>query len=408
MRKRYTKIGCLVEKNQSILVLGPRGTGKSYYINYLLESKSEKIVIDLLDTELYSRFLKNPGQLSKIVRYKLESHKNVIVFIDEVQKVPALLDEVHRLIETIGDRVVFILTGSSARKLRKSHANLLAGRAIYIPFFPFSLMEIDLVKGIDKAMQYGTLPKAFLDNDVFLIENYLRTYTHIYLKEEIQQESLTRNIDVFSRFLEFAAFENGHPINYSKIAKQLGVSLKTVQGHYQILEDTLIVTKIPAWTFSIRKQMIQMPKYYFFDNGVLNSLTGELKTELKESSYRFGRLFENLVVNEIIRYNELMDLDYNLYHYRTNHGSEIDLILQKNIKYPPIAVEIKSTATPGGVDVKQLNKFKDEFPDSECYVLCRVPYPYEENGVTFLPFVDGIKQVFGGGRGSKESVGRGE
>lgn len=393
MQKRYTKIEKLIDKNQSVLILGPRGTGKSYYINYLLESRSEKIVIDLLDTELYSRFLKNPGQLSKIIRYKLESHKNAVVFIDEVQKVPALLDEVHRLIETIGSKIVFILTGSSARKLRKSHANLLAGRAIYIPFFPFNMLEIDLVEKFDKAMQYGTLPKVFLEKDLFIVENYLRTYTHIYLKEEIQQESLTRSIDLFSRFLEFAAFENGNPINYSKIAKQLGVSLKTVQGHYQILEDTLLLTKIPAWTFSIRKQMIQMPKYYFFDNGILNSLTGELKTELKESSYRFGRLFENLVVNEIIRYNELMDLDYNLYHYRTNHGSEIDLILQKNIKYPPIAIEIKSTLNPETVNLKPLKSFKDEFPEAKCYVLCRVAYPYRENGVTFLPFVDGVEKI---------------
>lgn len=394
MHKRYTKIENLLKKNQSVLILGPRGTGKSYYINHLLKSKREPIVIDLLETESYERFLKSPGALAKIITYALESTAQVIVFIDEVQKVPALLNEVHRLIETFGKKILFILTGSSARKLRKSHANLLAGRAIYIPFFPFNILEIDLFKDFDKAMQYGTLPKAFLEKDIDLVENYLRTYTHIYLKEEIQQESLTRNIDIFSRFLEFAAFENGHPVNYSKIAKQLGVSLKTVQGHYQILEDTLIITKIPAWTFSIRKQMIQMPKYYFFDNGVLNSLTGELKTELKESSYRFGNLFENLVLNEIIRYNILMEFDYSLYHYRTNHGSEIDLILQKNIKYPPIAVEIKSGTNPTIADVKQLKVFKEEFPDSNCYVLCRTPYPYKENNITFFPFQDGIKQMF--------------
>ncbi len=243
-------------------------------------------------------------------------------------------------------------------------------------------------------MQYGTLPKSFIEKDIELVEDYLRTYTHIYLKEEIQQESLTRNIDIFSRFLEFAAFENGHPVNYSKIGKQLGISLKTVQGHYQILEDTLIITKIPAWTFSIRKQMIKMPKYYFFDNGVLNSLTGELKTELKESSYRFGNLFENLVINEIIRYNTLMKFDYRLYHYRTNHGMEIDLILQKNIKYPPIAVEIKSGTNPEAVSIKQLKIFKEEFPNSNCYVLCRTPYSYKEDNIIFLPFQDGIKHIF--------------
>jgi predicted AAA+ superfamily ATPase len=372
------------------LILGPRGIGKSYYINHFLESVDAKIVINLLESDAYSRFLKDPGMLAKIVAYQLESENRLMVFIDEVQKVPALLDEVHRLIEIYGRSVVFVLTGSSARKLRRSHANLLAGRAVYIPFFPFNSLEIDLVKNFERVMQYGSLPKPFLEDDVDLIENYLRTYAHMYLKEEIQQESLTRNIGQFSRFMEFAAFENGNPINYSKIARQLGVSLKTVQGHYQILEDTLIVTKIPAWTFSIRKQMIQMPKYYFFDNGILNSLTGELKTELKESSYRFGRLFENMVVNEIIRCNELMELNYNIYHYRTNHGSEIDLVLQQSLKSPPIAVEIKSTANPETVNLKPLLSFKDEFPDAECYVLCRVPFPFKDGEVAFLPFRDGI------------------
>jgi predicted AAA+ superfamily ATPase len=394
MQKRYSKISLLLKKKQSVLILGPRGTGKSYYINHLLKSSIEHITIDLLDTEAYDQFLKNPGMLSKIVTYKLESEGNIVIFIDEVQKVPALLNEVHRLIETVGEQVVFILTGSSARKLKKSHANLLAGRAIYIPFFPFNILEVDFIKYFNKVMQYGTLPTAFLENDIDLVESYLRTYTHIYLKEEIQQESLTRNIEIFSRFLEFAAFENGNPVNYSKIAKQLGVSLKTVQGHYQILEDTLIITKIPAWTFSIRKQMIQMPKYYLFDNGILNSLTGELKTDLKEASYRFGNLFENLIVNEIIRYNALMEFDYKIYHYRTNHGVEIDLILQKSIKYPPVAVEIKSSKNLNTIDIKQLKNFKEEFPEARCYVLCRILYPYKEGDVTFLPFQDGIKQIF--------------
>ena len=394
MIKRYTKIDELIAKNQSVLVLGPRGTGKSFYINNLLSNRTNKLVIDLLGAEAFSKFLKHPEQLSKQVEYQLNNSEQLLVFIDEVQRVPELLNEVHQLIEFHHERIQFILTGSSARKLRRSHANLLAGRAIYIPFYPFNNHEIDLLTCFDKIMQFGTLPKAFLENDPDLIDNYLRSYTHVYLKEEIQQESLTRNIEAFSRFLEFAAFENGQPINYSKIAKQIGVSLKTVQGHYQILEDTLIAVKIPAWTFSIRKQLLKMPKYYFFDNGVLNSLTGELRTELKESSYRFGRLFENFVVNEIIRYNTLMGFDYNLYHYRTNHGTEIDLILQKNIKSPPVAVEIKSAITPASTDVKQLAHFYDEFPDSKRIVLCRTQDPYREHGIDFLPFMTGIKQIF--------------
>lgn len=357
MVQRINTIKEVLKKKKSVLVLGPRGSGKTYFVNHLLESFTNKLKIDLLDGALYRRYLTKPEQLSKDIQYQL-NHDVLYVFIDEVQTVPQLLNEVHRVIELYKEKCVFILTGSSARKLKRHNTNLLAGRALFFPFYPFNSSEIDTEKHFSKILQFGTLPEVFLENDIDLIKKYLLTYCHVYLKEEILQESVVRNIEGFSRFLELAAVENGMPVNFSKIAKQVGLSTNTVKGHYQIIEDSFLVTRIPAWTYSIKKQLQQSAKYYFFDNGVVNALTGELSTELRESTFRYGRLFENFVINEIIRYNTIHELNYRLYHYRTNHGVEIDLILQKNIRSDPVAVEVKSGSNPGISDVKQFGALR--------------------------------------------------
>ena len=391
---RINTIKQFLDNGKSVLILGARGTGKSYYINYLLNDYTEVLKIDLLDNYLYRRYLHLPEQLTKDVEFKINKDYILYIFIDEIQKLPLLLNEVHRCIENFKNRVVFILTGSSARKLKNNNSNLLAGRALFIQFFPLNIFEINAEKNLSKILQYGTLPEAFLENDEYMIKEYLSSYTFIYLKEEILQESVVRNIDVFSRFLEIAAFENGMPVNFSKIAKQVGSSINTVRTHYQILEDTLIAMKIPAWTFSVRKQLQQAAKYYFFDNGIINSLTGELSTELRESSFRYGRLFENYVINEIVRYNAINRCNCKLYHYRTNHGIEIDLIIQRNIKSTPIAVEVKSGKNPVYNDVKQFASFKDDYPDANCIVLCNTPFAYRDNGVSFYPFQKGIKDIF--------------
>jgi len=324
----------------------------------------------------------------------LKKGGSLCVFIDEIQKVPLLLDEIHLLIEKYKKRVVFILTGSSARKLKSENVNLLAGRAIKIPFFKFSFEEIDVNDNLHKVLQYGLLPEAYTENDLELTVDYLKSYTGTYLQEEILQESRKRNINKFSCFLELAAVSNGTPINYTKISRQTGVADQTIKSHYQILEDTLMVRKIPAWTQSIRKQLQKAPKYFFFDNGIVNALTGELLSELRESSFRYGHLFENFVINEIIKYNEVHNYDFRLYHYRTNHGGEIDLIIQKNASSSPIAIEVKSSTMPSLSDVTALSAFMNEHENARAYVLCRADYPYEENGITFYPFVQGIQQIF--------------
>jgi len=276
MVQRINTIEAVLKKKKSVLVLGPRGSGKTYFVNHLLESFPNKLKIDLLDGALYRRYLTKPEQLGKDIEYQL-NHDVLYVFIDEVQTIPQLLNEVHRMIELYKGRCVFILTGSSARKLKRHDMNLLAGRALFFPFYPFNSSEIDAQKYVSKILQFGTLPEVFLEKDIDLIKKYLLTYCHVYLKEEILQEN---------------------------------------------------------------------------------------------------------------------ELNYRLYHYRTNHGIEIDLILQKNIRSDPVAVEVKSGSNPGISDVKQFRTLKDDYPNAKCVVLCSTPFPYQDNGIQFLPYKDGIKEIF--------------
>lgn len=345
----------------------------------------------MLSRASYQRYLNEPSRFYDEVKAKAtECAGSLYILVDEVQLLPQLLYEVHRLIEEFKGRCVFALTGSSARKIKRTDSDLLAGRALSFKFFPFSSSEVDFGRHFEKILQFGSLPEVFLEPDISIVVEILRTYADKYLREEIQQESIVRNLAGFSRFLELAAFANGEPLNYSKIARSAGVSSDTVKEYYQILEDTLLGTLVPAWDRSVRKQLTKAPKFYFFDTGVINSLQGELLTELKSSSYRYGRLFETLVVNEMFRAVETRGLQCSYYHYRTNHGQEIDLIIQKNLASAPIAIEIKSSTSPKVSDVRPLISFKEEHPDATCLVLCNTPNQYSNQGMQFVPWSKGL------------------
>ncbi|MBE8222217.1 MAG: ATP-binding protein [Bdellovibrionales bacterium] len=391
---RHTNVPSIIKRKKSCLILGPRGTGKSVYIEKLTCKQKNLFSINLLKTDIFTRYLADPSLLRKEVEQILKKTETLIVIIDEVQKVPSILNEVHFLIEAYKNRCTFILTGSSARKLKQQNINLLAGRAILVPFFSFNYKEVDFKNNLNNILQFGLLPEVFLDDNVESKIDFLKTYTGVYLKEEIMQESLVRNIGNFNQFLELAAQLNGSQINYRNISKKIGVSDNTVKSHYEILEDTLIVSKIPAWTNSVKKQLQKAAKYYFFDNGVINSLTGELKTELKPSSFRYGLLFENLVVNEIIKINSLLGHDYKIFHYKSNHELEIDIILQKNLQSNPIAIEIKSSTSPTAQEVKNILSIRQDYPKARCIVICNTPNNYIENEIEFLSFPSGIKDIF--------------
>lgn len=367
------------------MLFGARGVGKTRLCKeYLQDQRSQNLrtlEYDLLHSETYERLLKQPH----VFRLEVEAavkKGNLTVFIDEIQKVPALLDEVHSLIESFPKRVRFLLTGSSARKLKRADANLLAGRALALRLHPLTYEEF--AQPIFQTTRLGTLPGVVIDNEA--PEQTLRSYVSTYLKEEIQQESIVRKIDGFARFLEVAAQFHGEMMNASAIAKFAGVSSNTIADYFQILEDTLLGWRLPGWSASAVKQLRTTPKFYLFDNGVANALRGELNVRVIESSARFGKLFEALVIQELFRANDYRQLDFKFSYWRTNNDIEVDVIISRGAGKPIAALEIKSGQTPDKKEVIGLSRFAEDYPNVPLYCICRAPKPFERNGIEFVPF----------------------
>ena len=389
----------LLNKNKSVLLLGPRGTGKTAIITDLLARRIDNahvvswVHIDLLQGGDFQRYLGNPNQLTielhDLAKKSVRSSK-IIVIIDEVQKIPALLDEVHYLIEKYAGQMVFLLSGSSARKLKRSGANLLAGRAVSCHLFTLSQLELDL--SLSRAVQFGTLPGVYLDQ-VGLEIPTLESYVSTYLREEVQQESLIRGIDRFARFLDFAAQSNAQPINFSKLGRQLGVAGKTVAEYFSILCDTLVARELPGWSESVRRQLLQASKYYFFDCGVLNVLNGYLRIDLRKGGFVFGNLFETFVINQLFCANEYLSLGLRFYYWRDKDGQEVDLILARNSFEPLLAIEIKSHEAPKAEDCPGFALFKEDYPQVPQLCVCNTPRAYQEEEIRFLPWKDLIQNL---------------
>lgn len=387
--KRESNIISILKENESVFLFGPRGTGKSQIIQKILSNQQYFLKIDLLNQKEFLRFLTSPDLLISEVKSAIPSSGKLFVAIDEVQRVPHLLNNVHSLIEEFRNKVQFILTGSSARKLKREGVNLLAGRAITLHLHPLSIREVNL--DLKKALTTGTLPYAYVaaKNPKYFLKSYVETY----LKEEIQQEALVRNLDAFVRFLELSGQYNAEPINFSKLGKQLSINYTTVENYFSILVDTLIVFRLPGYAQSVKKQLLQAPKYYFFDCGVLNSINGELSTELRASSFRYGKLFETFVINEVFRINEYKELDLKFHYWRTSLGKEVDLVLSRNALTPPVAIEIKSAEKPMLEDVSGLLSFAEEHPKSDLLCFCQTPRKYKLGPVTFVPWQVGINNL---------------
>ncbi|MBN2059416.1 MAG: ATP-binding protein [Deltaproteobacteria bacterium] len=366
-----------IPESKSCFLFGPRQTGKSTYVKKLLGEKD--LYIDLLPQRNFLNYAKNPGRVREEILAHLEKHNDPLCVIDEIQKIPELLDEVHELIESKGIR--FILTGSSARKLKRGSANLLAGRAYTYHLFPLIFPELGDNFNLEKAMRIGTLPVLW-ESAKEDPNEFLRSYADTYLKEEIAAEGLVRNIGPFAQFLDIAAANDGETVNYNNIARECSVSVKTVQQYYQILEDTFLSYKLPAWVRSERKRLVSHPRYYFFDTGVTNSLAHTLSDSL--NPHVFGRRFEQFVVCQIMAFIHYKRLDYQLYYWRTNHGAEVDLLIcQGNrIKY---ALEIKSSQNIAKESLTSLNSFISDNPDVSVYVLGEKQNQRRlENGATIL------------------------
>lgn len=399
LERNYPRIKKLITAHRSVMIFGPRGSGKTFFLSRIVGRWEPQITVDLLDRVEFERIVRRPELLTQEIEALLERYTvPLLVFIDEVQRLPSLLNEVHRLIERYKPRLFFVLTGSSARKLKDLDANLLAGRALRENFFPLGIEEIPESVPLDSRLQFGTLPEVITELDDELKILYLRTYVGTYLQEEIQRESRVRNLEGFARFLEVAASESGAIVNYQKIGRAAAVVDTTVKAYFQLLCDTLIAYQIPAWSHSVRKQIQTASRYYLFDNGVINALTGELQTEIRPATNRFGRLFEGFVVQQIIQRmaKELSPL--HLYHYRESGGLEVDLVLQKNPHSPPLAIEIKSAMDPTAREVKSLAIFKEYHPTAKLLVICRTPRRYQEGECLFVNLAEGLDEIVAFGR----------
>jgi len=362
-----------LSSQESCFLWGPRQTGKST----LLKTRFPKAVYyDLLLSDVYRQLLSEPT----ILRQECEAHgltgetQKEPIIIDEVQKIPDLLDEVHWLIEN--KRLRFILCGSSPRKLKRSSGNLLGGRAVRYKLFPLVYPEVTDFSLV-KALNQGMIPRYFLSNHP---EKLIQAYVGEYLKEEIVAEAATRNIPAFNRFLEVAAISNGEIINFNNIASECGVSAPTVKGYFQILEDTLIGRYVPAYRKKVKRRLIGAPKFLFFDVGIVSYLAK--RGEVQMGSELFGRAFEQFITLEVLAHSSYSVLNYPVYYWRTASQFEVDLILGQN----EVAIEIKSTAQARDRHLKGLRAFKEEHK-TKCLLVTMDPRPRKtSDDILILPW----------------------
>lgn len=368
----------------SFFLFGPRQTGKSTLIDSLYNENIWKI--NLLFSDVFLIYSRNPALLRKEAEEKI-LHKSINqIFIDEIQRVPELLNEVHYLIEKY-PQCQFILTGSSARKLKRTGVNLLAGRAVERFLFPFVYEEVKETFDLNEALLLGTLPPLMGKARTEKID-ILHTYTHTYLQEEIKNEGIVRNIGGFSRFLEVAAAQFGELVNYSAISRECALPIRTVQGYYEILEDTLIGMRLEPWRKSLRKRLSGHPKFYLFDNGVTNAINHRL-SDMPDSILK-GRLFEQFIVLETKRKLSYAQSEAEIFFWRTNHGAEVDLLLAKHNEIIA-AIEIKSASQIDSANLSGLRAFKQENPQVPCMVVCAAANSYEINGIKIIPWQEYLK-----------------
>jgi len=360
-------------KKKSLFLFGPRQTGKTCLI---ANSLSKFRTYDMLDSDIYLTLSREPKRLEQEIR-----PNEKIIIIDEIQKLPLLLDEVHRIIEKYG--IHFLLTGSSARKLRRGGVNLLGGRARSRHLHPFIFSELKERFNLLKALNNGLIPSIYFSDSP---EQDLKAYAGDYLKEEIAAEGLTRNIPAFSRFLQVAAMCNGLLINFTNISNDAQVPSSTVQEYFQILRDTLIGFDVPAWKKSLKRKPISTSKFYFFDVGVVRYLQN--RSTLKEGSPEFGDAFETYLAHELksfVDYNNLGEL----YYWRSKSGYEVDFIIDDRM-----AVEVKAKKNISQRDLRGIIALKEEKKFAHYVVVCLEKRPRVIQGINILPWGDFLQQLW--------------
>ncbi len=332
---------------QSYFLFGPRGTGKSSWVQ---RTYPKGTYLDLLHDETFRQLLARPETLSDF----LPPSPSVII-IDEVQKIPALLDEVHRLIEN--RKIQFVLTGSSARKLKRQGVNLLAGRALTYSMFPFVARELGTEFDLTRSLRFGLLPMAVTSENP---KKYLEAYVRTYLKEEVEQEGLTRQIGSFARFLEVASFSQAGLLSVSQIATEAQIHRKVVEDYFAILRDLLLSYELPVFTKRAKRELMTKRKFFFFDVGLYRTLRprGPLDSESETN----GPAFETLGLQELLALNHYLELGYDFFHWRTRKHQEVDLVLYGENGFH--AFEFKSGARLRDSDFETLGLFGEDYPQA--------------------------------------------
>lgn len=378
----------LTLRNYSFFIFGPRGVGKSTWLKSAFSQQGMRSVefINLLDTETMLQFTRHPGLL-----YQRVSHlpPDSWVVLDEIQKVPSLLDEVHRLIED--KRLRFVLSGSSARKLKRSGVNLLAGRARVESMFPFVSVELGTRFDLHRALEVGLLPMSILGNDS---ASYLKAYAQTYLQEEIRAEALARNFGSFTRFLDVAARQSAQITNVSSIARDAQVARQTVQGYFDILCDTLMGFYLPAWQLKRKTKQRKQSKFYFFDTGVVRALTGRLPYPLGDEEK--GQLLECLLFHELRAYLSYSQKGYEPHYWSSYDDVEVDLVIEDQQGF--LGVEIKSATQWHSQFNKGLYRLRDELGKTRTRTLGIYlgNHVLSMDGITVYPCKEFLTQLWSG------------
>ena len=364
--------------DEAMFLFGARQVGKS---TLLQDRFKDAVYYDLLIPSIRKSFKRNPDLLREALSSKPEG---TLVIVDEIQKVPELLDLVHWLMVNRGLR--FILSGSSARKLKKSGANTLGGRAQPRTLFPLVWKEVTDFQ-IDRAVQNGMIPRHYLVEDA---TDRLEAYVKVYLDEEIRDEAAVQDVDVFERFMEVAAISDGEMLNYSNIASDCGVSAKTVKSYYQILYDTLLGYEIPAYRKVIKRPVVQAPKFYYFDVGLANYLMG--RYSLKRGTDDYGHAFEHFVMQEIIAYRGYFRRREEISYWHTYNDQEVDAVIGD----AKVAIEIKSSEQVKTSHKKGLKAFREEHPECRLILVSHDPITRVSGDVELINISDFLRMLWNG------------
>jgi predicted AAA+ superfamily ATPase len=362
----------------SFFLFGPRAIGKS---TWLRQHYNDALWINLLRNDQYLELLQDKALFRKMVLGK----KSGWVVVDEIQRLPEILNEIHDLIAEHGDKFKFALSGSSARKLKRQGVNLLAGRAITKNFFPLVCKELNFNYDIEHALKYGMLPDVHNKKDI--AQDILKSYVGTYLREEIQQEALTRNLDSFQRFLSVAAQVNGEIVNINNISRDCGVTRSTCQNYFDILVDTLVGNFLPAWQPKAKVRERAKPKFYFFDTGIVNALTNDFDFAERGSSVK-GQLLETYILHELRAFSEYHNPNLKISYWRGQNQKEVDFIVKYNSMQ--IGIEVKSSSKWRF----EYGKSVREMPLDKRYGVYLGDIELQEDGVDVLPIKSFLRKLY--------------